>query len=118
MTRPAMRWWEHLIPNRPMLHRIDERITTLGVTMALNADELKQRIDDATTNLAGDVRGLKDKLDQALADQNVVADQAVQDALAGFDTLADRLENLAAETPEDELENPGDDDVIVEDEQA
>lgn len=111
-----MRWWEHLIPNRPMLHRIDGKITTLGVTMALNADELKQRIDDATTNLAGDVRGLKDKLDQALAGSDAHAEAKVQEALAGFDSLADRLENLAAETPEDELEDP--DDGIVEDEEA
>lgn len=98
-----MRWWEHLIPNRPMLHSIDEKITTLGVNMALNADELKARIDNATTNIGGDLRRVKDQLAQALADQDVHADQAVQDALAGFDGLADRLENLAAETPEDEL---------------
>lgn len=101
-----MRWWEWLIPNRPMLHRIGEKITTLGEEMALNADELKTRINDATNNIAADVRGLKAKLDQALADQQVVADQAVQEALAGFDTVADSLEAIAAETPDAPVEEP------------
>lgn len=102
-----MRWWEHLIPNRPMLHRIDEKITTLGDTMALNADELKARIDTATSNIAGDVRNLKTQLDQALAGSDAHAADAVQTALSGFDTLADRLENLAADTPDDEVAEPG-----------
>ncbi|WP_085911469.1 MULTISPECIES: hypothetical protein [Pseudonocardia] len=78
--------------------------------MALNADDLKQRIDDATNNIAGDIRGLKAKLDEALAGSDAHAAQAVQDALAGFDTLAARLEHLADETPEDELEHPADPD--------
>ena len=110
-----MRWWEHLIPNRRMLHSIREQVTAVEDTMALNATELKQRIDDATTNIGADIRRVKDQLAQALADQDVAAGEAVQDALAGFDTLADRLENLAAETPEDELEDP---EVPADDEQA
>ena len=71
--------------------------------MALNADELKSRISSATDNIAGDVRSLKSKLDAALADKEVYADSKVQDALSGFDSLADRLEALGADTPEDEL---------------
>ena len=70
--------------------------------MALNADELKARLNDATNDIAGDVRSLKAQLEQALVEQGVAVEAAVQEALAGFDTVADNLEAVAAETPEGE----------------
>lgn len=69
--------------------------------MALDAAELKTRLNEATNNLAGDVHDLKAKLEAALADQGVAIEAAVQEALTGFDELATNLENLASETPED-----------------
>jgi hypothetical protein len=72
-------------------------------TMALDAAAIKAQVNDATNNLAGDVRGLKAKLEQALADQGVAVEAAVQEALSGFDTLADNLTALASETDEDPL---------------
>lgn len=90
-------------PLQTQMMALSIQLEGMNTTMALNADELKARIDNATNNLAGDVRSLKDKLAAALTDKEVYADAKVQDALSGFDSLADRLDALASDTPEDAL---------------
>lgn len=74
--------------------------------MALSAQELQDRLNAATNDIAGDVRDLKAQLEQALADQGVAVEAAVQEALAGFDQVATNLEAVAAETPEAPAEPP------------
>lgn len=98
-----------LSPVQTQIMALSIQLEGVNTTMALNADELKARIDSATNNLAGDVRGLKDKLAQALSDKEVYADQRVQEALTGFDTLADRLDALATDTPDDPVAETGGD---------
>lgn len=63
--------------------------------------EVMGRIQAASENIAGDLRSVKARLDEAIADQ----DAAVQAALSGVGDelipLAERLEAVAAETPEE-----------------
>lgn len=68
--------------------------------------EIVDRINAATDNIAADVRGLKTKLEDALAGSDAAATAAVQDALAQFEPLAARLEEIAAETPDEPAPSP------------
>lgn len=74
--------------------------------MALDADEFQQRIDNVTTDLAADLRGLWTELEAVLADTDVHDDATVQQVLAGFATVAERLENLPADILDHESEDP------------
>jgi hypothetical protein len=81
---------------------VSDHLKEIEAKMALDAAALKAQINDATNNLAGDVAGLKAKLEAALVERQVAIEGAVQEALAGLDTLANNLTDLAASTPEDE----------------
>lgn len=92
------------------LEAVNEQFLSLSIQlhemrmqMALNADELKARMNEATNNLGGDLRNLKDQLAAALESKEVYADERVQQSLSGFDSIADSLEALAADTPEDPI---------------
>lgn len=78
----------------------------LEKNMAHTAQELMDRMNAATNDLATDVRGLKEELEAALADRGVAIEAAVQEALAGFDTVATTLEAVASETPNDPITLP------------
>lgn len=83
---------------------VPAQLNYLETQMALNAQELKDRMNAATNDLAGDVRGLKEDLEAALIERGVAIEAAVQEALAGFDTVASNLEAVASETPNDPLQ--------------
>lgn len=86
---------------RVVVVELMKKFRSLEVSVA-TVSEIVARINAASDNLANDLRSVKARLDEALAGQ----DAAVQAALAGavdeLTPLADKLDALAAETPEDE----------------
>lgn len=66
---------------------------------------LTDRFTTAIGNVGDDVRRIKAALEEAVLNSG---DQVALAALAKLEPLADRLDALAAETPEDEVEEPAD----------
>jgi len=86
--RTATRWKEYLVGQFTTLQGKVDTIMTQNERLVA---AIKQ-IDDATNNIAGDLRGLKAKLEAAGVDET---------ALATLENSAAALEALGAETPDE-----------------
>ena len=89
--------------------RIIRALTEMEQRMATAAEEFETRIRAALDNVRGDVQRqaakiteLTDRVEEVLVEKQVAVDLAIRETLDGLRDVAEDLESLAAETPEDE----------------
>lgn len=78
----------------PILKRIERLLVTMTSENAQAFEDIRSRIDTATTNLAGDIRRLAEQIGTGMSQEEV------DTAKAGLEQAAVGLEAVAAETPE------------------